>query len=196
MTISLHRMSLKPTVSPIASDRPLVCMGDVWGRADVECVLDTGALIEWPLDQLRAGLCAVSQMSEVERHSPERALILESQGPVFATPRPESTESAHEAATVSGDISGLSAVDVDVLALALESGLPLVTDDYRLQNVCESAGHAWRPAVTQGITERWNWQLVCTGCGSVAPAASAPSKSRGDHGNCADCGAGLRLRRA
>jgi rRNA maturation endonuclease Nob1 len=192
-------MASMATVTPIASERPLIFMAGDWVGASlewqVEYVLDTGALIEMPLHELRVGLSAISQMDEVERHSPERAMILESQGPVFATPQPESVKSAHRAATASGDISGLSEVDVEVLALALESGLPLVTDDYRLQNICESLGHSWRPAVTEGIKERWSWQLVCPGCGTIAPAASSPTKSRGEHGNCADCGAGLRLRR-
>ena len=47
---------------------------------------------------------------------------------------------AKECAAQSGDLPRLSDVDLDVLALALGLNIPLVTDDYRLQNTMKAAG--------------------------------------------------------
>ena len=47
--------------------------------ADME-VLDTAALLSWPVHMLVNGLCATSQLSEVQRLSPARHLLVEAQG--------------------------------------------------------------------------------------------------------------------
>ena len=148
-------------------------------------VLDTAALLAWPLEMLMAGICAESQMDEVERLSPSRHMMLESQGPRFETPNETAIELAIEASQETGDFSGLSDVDLDVLALALSTGHTLVTDDYRLQNVCQHRGHPWRGVVQEGVREVRKHALVCVGCGAT--------QSDGDV--CSDCGSPLKLTR-
>ena len=148
-------------------------------------VLDTAALLAWPLEMLMAGICAESQLDEVERLSPSRHMMLESQGPRFETPNQAAIELANQASQETGDFSGLSRVDLDVLALALSTGHTLVTDDYRLQNVCQHRGHPWRGVVQEGVREVRKHALVCVGCGAV--------QSDGDV--CPDCGSPLKLKR-
>ena len=148
-------------------------------------VLDTAALLAWPLEMLMTGICAESQLDEVERLSPSRHMMLESQGPRFETPNQAAIELANQASQETGDFSGLSSVDLDVLALALSTGHTLVTDDYRLQNVCQHRGHPWRGVVQEGVREVRKHALVCVGCGAV--------QSGGDV--CPDCGSPLKLKR-
>ena len=148
-------------------------------------VLDTAALLAWPLEMLMTGICAESQLDEVERLSPSRHMMLESQGPRFETPNQAAIELAHQASQETGDFSGLSGVDLDVLALALSTGHTLVTDDYRLQNVCQHRGHPWRGVVQEGVREVRKHALVCVGCGAT--------QSGGDI--CPDCGSPLKLTR-
>ncbi len=148
-------------------------------------VLDTAALLAWPLEMLMTGICAESQLDEVERLSPSRHMMLESQGPRFETPNQAAIELANQASQETGDFSGLSCVDLDVLALALSTGHTLVTDDYRLQNVCQHRGHPWRGVVQEGVREVRKHALVCVGCGAV--------QSGGDV--CPDCGSPLKLKR-
>ena len=148
-------------------------------------VLDTAALLAWPLEMLMTGICAESQLDEVERLSPSRHMMLESQGPRFETPNQAAIELANQASQETGDFSGLSRVDLDVLALALSTGYTLVTDDYRLQNVCQHRGHPWRGVVQEGVREVRKHALVCVGCGAV--------QSGGDV--CPDCGSPLKLKR-
>ena len=153
--------------------------------------LDTVALLTWPLESLADGLCVVGQLQEVERHAPERALVLESQGPRFETPSSSGLDTARAAATETGDLSGLSVVDLEILAIALDHNVELVTDDYRLQNICTHLSHPWSGVIQDGITETWSWILKCRGCGNTHPAS--PSERKNAHGQCQDCGADLRL---
>ena len=148
-------------------------------------VLDTAALLSWPLEMLMPGICADSQLDEVQRLSPSRHLMIESQGPRFETPNSAAIAVATEASQETGDFSGLSSVDLDVLALAFSTGYTLVTDDYRMQNVCSHRGHPWRGVVQDGVREVRTHALVCIGCGSV--------QSQGE--NCPECGSNLKLKK-
>ena len=148
-------------------------------------VLDTAALLSWPLEMLMQGICANSQLNEVQRLSPSRHLMLEAQGPRFETPNPAAIAVATEASQETGDFSGLSSVDLDVLALAFSTGCTLVTDDYRMQNVCSHRGHPWRGVIQDGVREVRSHALGCVGCGSVHPQGEI----------CPDCGSPLALRR-
>ncbi len=152
--------------------------------ADME-VLDTAALLSWPLEMLMQGICANSQLNEVQRLSPSRHLMLEAQGPRFDTPDSAAIAVATEASQETGDFSGLSSVDLDVLALAFSLGYTLVTDDYRMQNVCSHRGHPWRGVVQEGVREVRSHALQCVGCGSVHRQGEV----------CPDCGSPLSLRR-
>ena len=148
-------------------------------------VLDTAALLTWPLEMLMQGICANSQLDEVQRLSPSRHLMLESQGPRFEDPTPSALDAATKASQDTGDFTGLSPVDLDVLALAFSTGCTLVTDDYRMQNVCQHKGHPWRGVIQDGVQEVRTHALVCTGCGEI--------QQEGD--TCAACGSPLKMRR-
>ena len=148
-------------------------------------VLDTAALLSWPLEMLMQGICANSQLNEVQRLSPSHHLMLEAQGPRFETPNPAAIAVATEASQETGDFSGLSSVDLDVLALAFSTGCTLVTDDYRMQNVCSHRGHPWRGVIQDGVREVRSHALECVGCGSFHTQGEV----------CPDCGSPLALRR-
>ena len=103
-------------------------------------VLDTAALLHWPVDKLVDGICAESQRQEIERLSPQRAMLVFALEIDWRQVSPDWLDMARDTAAKSGDLPRLSDVDVDVLALALGLDMPLFTDDYRLQNVMNSAG--------------------------------------------------------
>ena len=155
--------------------------------------LDTGALLAWPLVDLIGCLCVPGQVAEVMKHSPERAMLIQSQGPRFLSPSTAAIEQARASAIETGDLSGLAAVDLEILALAIEHGAELVTDDYRLQNVCTNFDHPWTGIIQDGIEDSWTWTLECRGCRRQHPALE--TKRKGDYGNCPECGAELRLKR-
>lgn len=80
-------------------------------------------------------------------------------------PSREAVNKVRAAAENTGDVHDLSETDVQLVALALDRGLVLVTDDYSMQNVAEELGVKWEGAAKKGIREKWKWHLVCRGCG-------------------------------
>ncbi len=80
-------------------------------------------------------------------------------------PRSEDLKEVREASMETGDEVRLSPTDVDVLALAVQLGATVVTDDYSMQNVATRLGLEFRAAVLPGIRENVGWSFRCTGCG-------------------------------
>jgi UPF0271 protein len=53
---------------------------------------------------------------------------------------------------------------MEVLALALDTGLPIMTDDYSIQNMATHMGLSVEPVSEKGITEERRWTYRCKGC--------------------------------
>jgi endoribonuclease Nob1 len=86
-----------------------------------------------------------------------------------------------DAAAASRDDKAISATDRDLLALALELGAVLYTDDFAIQNVAFRLGVTTRP-ITQKKARQVRWRYRCAGCGKYF-----------DHdGECPVCGAAIK----
>lgn len=101
-------------------------------------------------------------------------LAISNQTVKIRKPTPASIESAKNAAKNTGDRSTLSAVDIEVLALALdlkkENRYPIIlTDDYSLQNVAEILGIPFKTIIREGIKQRFIWTKRCTSCKKQYP---------------------------
>ncbi len=59
----------------------------------------------------------------------------------------------------------LSIADIKVLALAYERKLPIVTDDYDIQNMCWIMGLGFETVAVPGIKEAFEWSKKCYACG-------------------------------
>ncbi len=162
----------------------------------MERVLDTAALLHWPLEQLAGGVCANSQVDELANLSQERALLVESADLVWRSVPAAWLDEAKDVARQTGDLPRLSDVDLDVLALALGLQGVLVTDDYRLQNSFKHAGGTVEPVVNAPSAAVWMWELRCTGCRdtSEVPATVTRSKDR-IAGECRRCGSPMVVKR-
>ena len=156
-------------------------------------ILDTSALINWPIDALNGGFVVSGQRSEVERIAPERMLSIETAGVNWSSPSSESVQESTAIARKTGDLDGLSETDLHLLALAIELGGHMHTDDYRLQNLCNSVGVSWSPVVSEGIKEIWNWEIRCIGCGTLVAGAEKTRPASEEIGACAECGSELRV---
>jgi UPF0271 protein len=166
---------------------------DMTDGEPVRRVLDTSALLHWPIEELAMGSVVPAQLREVERFSQERALLLEGTTLDWREPSGTALARARDIARSTGDLAGLSPTDVSLLALALEMDAELVTDDYRLMNCAESAGIPYRAVLTEGISERRQWRLMCRACGHQAAAAEQESESRQKTTECPECGNEMRL---
>ena len=156
-------------------------------------ILDTSALINWPIDALEGGFVVNSQRGEVERISPERMLILEAARINWISPSANAIQESTILARKTGDLDGLSETDLHLLAVAIELDGHMHTDDYRLQNLCGSVGIKWSPVETEGISEVWNWEIRCIGCDFVAEGGENTRPAGEEIGRCLECGSELRV---
>lgn len=82
------------------------------------------------------------------------------------SPNHTSLERVRCAAQTSGDAPSLSSADVTVLALAVQTHLPLITDDYAVSNTASELGVRAMPVMTGGIRRAGRWTYWCPACNS------------------------------
>tara|TARA_Y100000588_G_C13493362_1_gene601993 strand:- start:44 stop:514 length:471 start_codon:yes stop_codon:yes gene_type:complete len=151
-------------------------------------ILDTAALLAWPIEKLSGEVVAISQLRELENVSSERAMLIESIDLNWVTPDSRNLQLAKDAANHSGDLTKLSDVDLDLIALCFQLDEELFTDDYRIQNTLTKAGKKWKHVIQKGITDVWVWMQVCTGCGK---SKNSDEKQM----SCEHCGSPLKLKK-
>ena len=77
-------------------------------------------------------------------------------------PKRETVEMVKRISIETGD--NLSHSDIEILALTVDLGGVLYTDDYGLQNVARKLSVPFKPVVSKGIRKEFVWRLVCKGC--------------------------------
>lgn len=150
-------------------------------------VLDTAALLHWPVEKIAGNLVANSQMAELENLSPERAMLVEALDLRWESP---DTKDAEIAAAKTGDLPRLSPVDLDVIAIAINSNETLYTDDYSMQNVCRFLGLDFQPVFNQKSKKQWLWQLKCIGCRATKEIEIEKEET------CEICGSPMKVKKA
>lgn len=105
-------------------------------------------------------------LEELERWGlGERSDLLEESRLRIYAAGDESRKKVKKAAEKTGDIDRLSPTDIEVLALALDIGVPVISDDYSIQNVAEVLGVKFIPLEEKGIKKVYYWKYRCRGCG-------------------------------
>ena len=150
-------------------------------------VLDTAALLHWPAERLQGGIVTHSQLDELRKLSPERAMLLESIEMEWMS---VGTGDAESAAAFTGDLPRLSPVDLQILAIALTTGQKLYTDDYSLQNVCRHLNHPFEAVSNKRSQEQWSWELRCIGCRATKKADTQSEQE------CDICGSPMKVKRS
>jgi len=117
----------------------------------------------------------------VDARSKCRLEALSAAGLVVTSPCASSLQIIGKAASVTGDESVLSRADREVLALALDTGAEVVTDDFAIQNVAHHLGIPVVPLQQRKARKR-KWKFRCPGCGRLAEGP----------GECPVCGSGLK----
>ncbi|MDG6220484.1 MAG: nucleotide-binding protein [Candidatus Thermoplasmatota archaeon] len=129
-------------------------------------VIDSSALLAGVSLELQGEiLIPDAVLDELKQGSGRRRLEgLLAKGAKIATPPPSAVEKARKFAEEK-EAGRLSLTDVQVVALALDVGGVVVSDDYGIQNLCKHLGIPSMPLSEKGIEEVWKWKLRCKGCG-------------------------------
>jgi UPF0271 protein len=89
-------------------------------------------------------------------------------------PSKEAITKARAGAMKTGDLPSLSSTDIELLAMALERGAILATDDYALQNAASHLGVSILPVAQRGIRRTIRRKERCYGCGRPFEGDSCP----------------------
>lgn len=131
-------------------------------------VLDTSALLAGrPLGPGEATLVPSAVAAELRPGGRDRRHLdlLLAAGARVVEAAPADRARVRAAAQEGGEAGRLSDADVDVLAVALEVGGEVVTDDYTVLNLALRLKIPTRTIQTKGITEEYRFVPRCTGCG-------------------------------
>lgn len=147
-------------------------------------VLDTSALFSME-DLPEDSVCPPGVIRELEKHDDGRLALWGDLLRVSDCSK-ESLRRVTETAERSGDSGRLSPTDASVIALALDLGGTVLSDDYSIQNVCAILGIEHRAVGTAGITKVAKWNYRCVGCGKWYKTQMP---------DCPVCGSALRSHR-
>jgi len=160
-------------------------------------VLDTSALLNWPIERCRGQLVSILQQTELPRVDEQRWMLIESLDLDWRTASLEERQVVLELAAKTGDLPRLSDVDIDLIAIAIANKTNLVTDDYRMKNVAREAGLEVEGVMTAGGKKQWKWILRCIGCRQTEEVSSEAHRSKKDDVKVCDrCGSPMKLKRA
>lgn len=129
----------------------------------MSAVLDTSLFfIEYPLS---GDLFTTPSVVEefVDLRSKCRFESLLASGLRVATPSTGSSECVKRAAEKTGDTDKLSVTDRDILALALDLGATIYSDDFAIHNVAHKLGIKIA-SVQQHNAKKRVWKFRCSGC--------------------------------
>lgn len=129
----------------------------------MKAVLDTSAVLGMA-HQSFEGYCVPPGVVKEAGKEVEYAL---NAGLRVLYPDTNSLRAVRKAAASTGDADILSETDIEVLALAHSLGIPVMSDDYAIQNTAEHMGISYEPVSQKPIKEYISWVYKCTGCGKL-----------------------------
>jgi rRNA maturation endonuclease Nob1 len=123
----------------------------------VRAVLDTSAILEgfepMPPAEFVVPPAVVDEVSK--GRAGERMRTLVEAGLLIIPPSIDAIEEVISHERELGEDNRLSMQDVEVIALAMELGIPCVTDDYSVQNVSQGLGVEALPFKQEAIRQVW-----------------------------------------
>lgn len=130
-------------------------------------VLDASAILNDPSFYFGIGeyIMCPSALSEIKENK-ARILVDEALGRGVLKAKEPSSDAVEKVRRKAGELGeNLSKADIDTLALALDTGKELVTDDYGMQNAAGFLGIKYSGAFFGEIREKIVWSLKCSKCG-------------------------------
>ena len=129
-------------------------------------VLDSSAFFSMDALPEEDHVCPLGVIRELEKHEDPRLALWGDMVHVMECSK-ESLEKVKAAAKSTGDIGRLSPVDMTVLALAVDVGGTIWSDDYSIQNIAAVMGIGFHAIGMSGIKKVLRWKYRCVGCGKV-----------------------------
>ena len=124
------------------------------------------------------------EIKHIKKNHDALGTLLETNRLKIREPSEESTKNAIKAAKVTGDFPQLSKQDMSIIALCIETGGEIITDDFAISNVAKNLELKISPIMTKGIKDVGKWVHYCPGCrtnhtsGTECPACGTSLKRK------------------
>ena len=107
------------------------------------------------------------EIKHIKKNHDALNLLVETKRLEIINPENEYVTKVLTKAKETGDFQNLSKGDISVIALCLQIGGELITDDYAISNTAKQLNLQVIPIMTKGITEVKDWVYFCPGCEKV-----------------------------
>ncbi len=105
----------------------------------------------------------LEEIKHIKKEQAAISVLLESKRLKIIEPERKFTDLVQQKAKQTGDSHNLSEEDISVIALCLQLGGELLTDDFAISNVAKHLNLKVLPLMTRGAVKK-NWIYFCSGC--------------------------------
>ena len=105
-----------------------------------------------------------NEIDHIKKDHDAVQILIETKRLTINEPEEKFVTTSIDAAKKSGDFSNLSDEDISAIALSLQLGAELVTDDFAVSNVAKNLNIKVIPVMTDGIKNIIIWKYYCPGC--------------------------------
>ena len=105
-----------------------------------------------------------NEIDHIKKDHDAIRILIETKRLTINEPEDEFVTATNNAAKKSGDFSNLSDGDISTIALSLQLGAELITDDFAVSNVAKNLNIKVIPVMTDGIKNVVTWKYYCSGC--------------------------------
>jgi UPF0271 protein len=104
------------------------------------------------------------EIKHIKKNHDAIKILVETKRLEICDPEQEFTSKVLSKAKETGDLQDLSEGDISVIALCLQLGGELVTDDFAMSNTAKHLDLKVIPIMTKGISQVKDWVYFCSGC--------------------------------
>ena len=133
-----------------------------------------------------------NEIEHIKKDHDAVQILIETKRLTVNEPEKKFVATSIDAAKKSGDFSNLSDEDISTIALSLQLGAELVTDDFAVSNVAKNLNIKVIPVMTDGITNVVTWRYYCPGCGFDNYLISDTNTTRSRITECPICASKLK----
>jgi UPF0271 protein len=132
----------------------------------LKIVVDTSSFFYgFQMDGRNEYFTTYSVLDEVRGKTMKRELELRMDLFKLFEPSQSSIEKVRNVARETGDLDQLSVTDIELIALAVDKGAFLLSNDLAIQNVCMKVGVKYLTFSGKQIKTEIEWAYRCIGCG-------------------------------
>lgn len=132
----------------------------------MKIVVDTSSFFYgFQLDGKNEYLTTYSVLDEIKGKTMKREVELRIDLLKIFEPSQSTIGNVMRTARETGDLDQLSRTDIELIALAMEKGAILLSNDLSVQNVCRKVGVKYLTFSSKQIETEIEWGYRCIGCG-------------------------------